>query len=107
MAQVRFAATIAAVTIAVTVMAVSGCSLRSTGGNVGNVGNMESVEAVEVAASAKSGRYMSLFASAMDAIGWVVPLPFSTQGEAEQDSPEVRFSDIAVERVEVPPKYRL
>jgi hypothetical protein len=104
MAQVRFAATIAAVTIAVTAMAVSGCSLRSTGGNVGN---MESVEAVEVAGSAKSGRYMSLFASAMDAIGWVVPLPFSMQGEAEQDSPEVRFSDIAVERVEVPPKYRL
>jgi hypothetical protein len=101
MAQVRFAATIAAVTIAVTVMAVSGCSLRSTGGNV------ESVEAVEVAASAKSGRYMSLFASAMDAIGWVVPLPFSMQGETAQDSLEVRFSDIAVERVEVPPKYRL
>ena len=104
MAQVRFAATIAAVTIAVCTMAVSGCSLRSTGGNVGN---MESAEAVAVASSAKSDRYISMFASAMDAIGWVVPLPFGMQGETVQDSPEVRFSDIAVESVEVPPKYRL
>ena len=104
MAQVRFAATIAAVTIAVCTMAVSGCSLRSTGGSVSN---MESAEAVAVAGSAKSGRYMSLFASAMDAIGWVIPLPFSMQGETVQDSPEARISDIAAERVEVPPKYRL
>ena len=104
MAQVRFAATIAVVTLVVSTMAVTGCSLRSTGGNVGK---MESAKAVEVVASAKSGRYMSLFASAMDAIGWVVPLPFSVQGEKVPDSQEVRFSDISAERDNDLPKYRL
>lgn len=104
MAQVRFAATLAAVTLAISTLAVTGCSLRNTDGSVDN---MESFAAVEVAGSAKSGRYVSLFASAMDAIGWVVPLPFNTQGESVQDNLEVRFSDIAVERVDETPKYPL
>lgn len=105
MAQVRFAAAIAAATLAMSTLVVTGCSMRNSGSNVANT---ESFEAVEIVGSAKSARYMSLFASAMDAIGWVVPLPFNMQGESEQDSlEEVRFSGIAVESVSEPPKYPL
>jgi hypothetical protein len=105
MAQVRFAAAIAAATLAMSTLVVTGCSMRNSGSSVANT---ESLEAVEIVSSAKSARYMSLFASAMDAIGWVVPLPFNMQGESTQDSlEEVRFSGVAVESVSEPPKYPL
>lgn len=104
MAQVRFAATIAAVTLAVSTLAVTGCSLRNSGSSVDN---MDSYEAVEIAGRANKSRYMSLFVSAMDAISWVVPLPFNMQGEATQESVDARVSDVAVDSVSEAPQYPL
>jgi hypothetical protein len=102
MAQVRFAATIAVVMMALCTLAVTGCSLRDSGGGVKN---MESYEAVEIAGGANHSKYMSLFVSAVDAISWIVPLQFTIQGETTRDSVDARVSDIAVDRGVKTPEY--
>jgi hypothetical protein len=104
MAQVRLAAAVAATTIAMSTLAVTGCSLRDIGSNIDSSGDAATAEIV---ASEHSDRYMNLFASAIDAIGWVVPLPFALQGQGPSDKVDARVSDVAVEATDKPQKYTL
>jgi|SaaInl7_135m_RNA_FD_contig_31_1812505_length_492_multi_3_in_0_out_0_1 hypothetical protein len=74
MAQMRLAAAAVAATIAMGSLAVTGCSARDTGRNY-NSG--EAPETGEMVADAAVVRPMTLWASAIGAVGWVVTLPFT------------------------------
>ncbi len=74
MAQIRLAAAAVAATIAIGSLAVTGCTARETGSNYSN-GQVP--ETGEMVADAAVVRPMTLWASAIGAVGWVVTLPFT------------------------------
>lgn len=73
MAQVRLAAAVATAILAMSTLAVTGCSSRDLGSNVRG----EAPSGGEMVADAAVSRPMTLWASAIGAIGWVVTLPFT------------------------------
>jgi len=73
MAQMRFAAAAVAATIAIGSLALTGCNARETGSNYRG----EAPETGEMVADAAVVRPMTLWASAIGAVGWVVTLPFT------------------------------
>lgn len=73
MAHMRFAAITVAISMAIGSLAVSGCTARETGRNY----NGEAPATGEMVADAAVVRPMTLWASAIGAVGWVVTLPFT------------------------------
>ncbi|MCP3668842.1 MAG: hypothetical protein GY814_00075 [Gammaproteobacteria bacterium] len=74
MAQIRLAVAVVAATIAMSSLTITGCSSRDTGKNYSNG---EAPETGEMVADAAVVRPMTLWASAIGAVGWVVTLPFT------------------------------
>ncbi len=74
MAQIRLAAAVVAATIAMGSLGVTGCTARDTGKNYSSG---EAPETGEMVADAAVVRPMTLWASAIGAVGWVVTLPFT------------------------------
>lgn len=73
MAQMRLAAVTLAVTMAMGSLAVTGCTARDQGKNYSD----EAPETGEMIADVAVVRPMTLWASAIGAVGWVVTLPFT------------------------------
>ncbi len=74
MAQMKFAAITAAITIAMGSMAITGCTARDQGRNYSSG---DAPETGETIADVAVVRPMTLWASAIGAVGWVVTLPFT------------------------------
>ncbi len=82
MAQMRLAAAVAAATIAMGTLAVTGCNSRATGSNVKG----DEPSGGEMTADAVVARPMTLWAAAIGAVGWVVALPFTLPSGSAGDT---------------------
>jgi hypothetical protein len=83
MAQMKLAAIAAAATIAMGTLAGTGCSSRDSGSNVKNG---EAPTGGEMVADAAVARPMTLWASAIGAVGWIVTLPFTLPSGSAGDT---------------------
>ncbi len=89
MAQMRLVAAFAAATIAMGTLAVTGCSSRDSGSNVKG----EAPSGGEMVADAAVARPMTLWASAIGAVGWVVTLPFTLPSGSAGDTAKAWVGD--------------
>lgn len=83
MAQIRLAAVAVAVTMALGSLAMTGCTARDTGRNYSS-GTPPTTG--EKFADAAAVRPMTLWASAIGALGWVVTLPFTLPSGSAGDA---------------------
>ncbi len=88
MAQMRLAAAVAAATIAMGTLAVTGCSSRDSGSNIKNT-----PETTDIVADGAVVRPMTFWASAIGAIGWVVTLPFTLPSGSAGDTAKAWVGD--------------
>jgi len=93
MAQVRLAAAVAAAIMAMSTLAVTGCSSRDSGSNVRG----EATPAGEIVAKAEASSPMALWESAIGSIGWVVTLPFISPRDSTKNTAKVFESDLLEE----------
>lgn len=89
MAHMRLAAAAIAATIALGTLAVTGCGSRETGSNVKG----EEPSGGEMVADAAVARPMTLWASAIGAVGWVVTLPFTLPSGSAGDTAKAWVGD--------------
>jgi len=90
MAQMRFAAAAVAATIAMGSLALTGCSARDSGSNYKSG---EAPTTGEMAVDAAVVRPMTLWASAIGAVGWVVTLPFTILSGTADDTAKAWVAD--------------
>ena len=90
MAQMRLAAAAVAVTIAMGSLAITGCTARDTGRNYSGG---EAPTRGEMVADAAAVRPMTLWASAIGAVGWVVTLPFTIPSGSAGDTAKAWVGD--------------
>jgi len=90
MAQMRLAAAAVAVTIAMGSLAITGCTARDTGKNYSGG---EPPTTGEKFADAAAVRPMTLWASAIGAVGWVVTLPFTIPSGSAGDTAKAWVGD--------------
>jgi len=90
MAQMRLAAAAVAVTIAMGSLAVTGCAARDTGKNYSGG---KAPTTGEKFADAAAVRPMTLWASAIGAVGWVVTLPFTLPSGSAGDTAKAWVGD--------------
>jgi len=90
MARIRFAVAVTVVTIAMSTMAITGCSSRNLGSNVRG----EAASDMEMVAKVDESSPMALWESAIGAISWVVTLPFTSPRASAENTAEVLEDDL-------------
>ena len=89
MAKMRFAVAAVAATIAVGSLSVTGCASHESGSNVKG----DAPSGGEMVADVAVARPLTLWASAIGAVGWVVTLPFTLPSGSAGDTAKSWIGD--------------